>query len=176
MCGVSTSPTSLVDWPVVLGIWAFLRWFYQILKGKGILFDLFLVIQKSGMRVVGYRGLRSRPLSEDKWPSLPLSPRSRTLKIRGSVCRARPAAGEHRRHSQPAPPPGPASSSSWARQLLLLGPSAFWAHDWLGPVLPGPQRMTAVGGLLSKGLAPVFLSSAFRGLVHSHPRKGYLSE
>ena len=66
-------------------------------------------------RVVGYRGLRSRPLSEDKWPSLPLSPRSRTLKIRGSVCRARPAAGEHRRHSQPAPSPGPASSSSWAR-------------------------------------------------------------
>lgn len=124
-------------------------WFYQILKGKEILFDLFLLSQKSGMRAVGCRGLRSRPLSEDKWPSLPLSLKSWTLKIRGSLCRARPTAGEHRRHSQPAPPPGPVYLlSSWltcagASRTPRLLLEAFSLRAWpLGSWAPLSEALS----------------------------------
>lgn len=43
MSGISLFPAFLGDWLLVLSMWAFLRWFYQIRKNKGTPFDLFLV-------------------------------------------------------------------------------------------------------------------------------------
>lgn len=42
MSEISTFPAFLGDYPLVLSMWAFLRQFCQMLKGKGIPFDMFL--------------------------------------------------------------------------------------------------------------------------------------